>query len=506
MNQRQLTEKQLIEGALRKKKENNDKDLIQWFLDNKIPVPKSMVYGESYNKVKQLKTEIGKKGSSLLERETSDKDVEKKAIESFIDKDKKAENSETKPKTTEEKQKEEQEYLDKLMKLHEDKMKAFKEQIRKGDLVPTDKEFIQLIRLQQEIIRGQSRFEKEHGKEELSKLLNKNAKEENKQQVTILEEHQKKIDQLENLGKQLDDKLERIAILEYQYVNKQISEKNYELEKGNIQKEKIEVLIDINELDPAMLAKEEETLAKNKEFEEAVLGQSVVKQDKEHLNAPNLEDTKHISKVEKNQEEAVKESNEEMDKSHETAITNKEIMIDDMKTKIINSKEETETMSMVEQIVKLEQEKDVLSEQKEILTEKKEVSNFEIENPEKVEPDISSEIKEEMENFKIAVETNEDLKENIEQEEVGNDDFEFNLEKTVEPKGTSIKTAPSKDNEFVEKLRNSVVDIKSNDPKDLEEAKKYLQSLEEITNEAENQNKELSTQTKEEQTDAPVLK
>lgn len=506
MNQRQLTEKQLIEGALRKKKENNDKDLIQWFLDNKIPVPKSMVYDESYNKVKQLKTEIGKKGSSLLERETSDKDVEKKAIESFIDKDKKAENSETKPKTTEEKQKEEQEYLDKLMKLHEDKMKAFKEQIRKGDLVPTDKEFIQLIRLQQEIIRGQSRFEKEHEKEELSKLLNKNAKEENKQQVTILEEHQKKIDQLENLGKQLDDKLERIAILEYQYVNKQISEKNYELEKGNIQKEKIEVLIDINELDPAMLAKEEETLAKNKEFEEAVLGQSVVKQDKEHLNAANLEDTKHISKVEKNQEEAVKESNEEMDKSHETAITNKEIMIDDMKTKIINSKEETETMSMVEQIVKLEQEKDVLSEQKEILTEKKEVSDFEIENPEKVEPDISSEIKEEMENFKTAVETNEDLKENIEQEEVGNDDFEFNVEKTVEPKGTSIKTASSKDNEFVEKLRNSVVDIKSSDPKDLEEAKKYLQSLEEITNEAENQNKELSTQTKEEQTDAPVLK
>ncbi len=451
---------------LNKIKGKVDPEIAAWYkangLNKAIEVLKDSKSQERINSIKKNLNKRGREALNIKSRE----DTVVKAIEDAINKKNGVVKlaGEEKLKTPEERKKEEQEYLQKLINLHEEKMKMYKEQRKKEKLVPTEKELVFMVRLEQEIRHEKSKYEKKYGKEELSTLINKNFKEEKKQETKIMEDHQKKIDELEELNKKLDENLAKIEALEYQMTRGQISIEDYEKEKETLQKSKLEILWDINEMDPAILAAEEKEFAENEKYKEVAFRENYDKEQKKDLNDRNRATYNEIEKSKVNQKDKVAENKEEIEDRQQKAIDNKEDTIDELKTKIANTEDPDKVIAMTDQVTALEQEKEVSKEQSKMATGKEEVSYSEIKEPDKVQESLTTELENAMVEFKDVIEKQEELTKDIAPED-----------------------SKKEKNPFVENLKKSVVDIDSNP----NAAKEYLEAIEKTTIEAREYNKTL---------------
>ncbi len=446
-------------------KDETDKEKIKKDIDEAL----------EQSEKQENKTE--KNNKEKTEKESEEKDIaeDNQGVGNSANKDSKEEKSsvkegkenkkqeQDKPKTAEERKKEEQEYLDKLIKLHSEKMKVYKDQRKRDKLVPSDSDLIFMIRLQQEINKGRVKYEKEYGKEELTKILNKHFKEEKKEESKILEEHQKKIDKLEDLNKQLDEVLGKIEALEYQMSRGQISIEDYENEKEFLQKQKVETLWDINEMDPAMLAEEEMKFKENENFQNKAFGQGFEKQQRKDLDMKNFRTSKDLEQTKKEQQGEIKETNEAMEERHKRSIDNKEETIDELQSKIANETDEEKIVEYTEQAAKLEEDIEKSDEQQKMVQGKEDVGYTDIENATTIEGDFSEKLENAMVDFKKVIDEQEQLKEEIAPE------------------------TNKEENEFIRNMQNSIVDIEG----DPNAAREYLEAIKETTERAREYNEEL---------------
>ena len=445
-----------------------DPDIIAWYkvngLNKVIEVLKDTKSQERMNQIKKNLNKIGRETLNIKSRE----DTVVKAIEEAINKKNgvvKLDGVE-KLKTPEERQKEEQEYLQKIIKLHEEKMKTYKEQRRKEKLVPTEKELVFMVNLEQEIRHGKSEYEKKYGKEALSNLINKNFKEEKKQEAKIIEDHQKKIDELEELNRKLDETLTKIEALEYQMEHNQISIENYKKEKDGLQKSKLEILWDVNEMDPAILASEEKEFEENEKYKEVVFGENYVEEQKKNLNDGNRATYNNIENSKGNQEDKITENIEEIENRQQKAIDNKEVTIEKLKTKIANTEDPDKVIDMTKELVALNEDKERSIEQLEKATGKEDISYSELETPNKPLESLVEQYTEEIVDFKETIEETEELEKEIAPEKIKEESkFISEMQKlTYDPKD------PRQCEVYLEKMRKINIEAKEYN-KTLEESK-----------------------------------
>lgn len=449
-------------GSMGAKRQYVDPDIQAWYKANKIYSPINVLKDTKMKeRIKELKGTISAKGRKEL------------GLGVNSDKGKNTVGADgNKSKMPPEKKKEMQEYLDKLTKLHEEKMKTYNDQIKNHKLIPTDKELILMVKLQQEINKGRDKYEREYGTEELNKLMNKNFSEEKKEEKEVLNDHQKKIDELEKLNNDLDKVLGEIEILEYQMSKGQISVTDYDQKKEMLQKEKIKTLWDINKMNPEILAEEEKQLSENEKYKTNVLGETFEKEQKKDLNIQNTSKFKENNEIKDSQKEEIGENKQEIEKRQKVAIDNKEQTIEDIKVKIATTTDENEIIEMTEQVAGLENDIDISKEQERAVTSKEDIGYMEFENGIKPEQNYAKELESAMIDFKDVIEQQDNLTED------------------------KLPKARKEENPFILQMQKGVIDIN-----DENAAKKHIETIERITSDAKAYNKDL-----EKSGDAPETK
>lgn len=391
-------------------------------------------------------------------------------------------------------QKEEQEYLDKLIELHEIKMKTYIEQKKNAKLVPSEKDIVYMIMLQKEINNGKAKYENEFGKEALEELINKNFKDENIEKKAILEEHQIKINDFEKLNEKLDEIVKKIASLETARIENRISESDYNNSKEYYNLEKLDTIWDINQMDPAMLAREEKEFAENEKLADTVLGANYKTEFQNSLDQTNYHQSKIESATIKEQDGSIIENKQQTEEIHEEEQKNIEENIEKIKTDISREESAEAVVVLAEQLGNLEKDKEVSEKQEKVVEGPKDIQTQEIQQEETNKKQNSNELEEAMTDFQKNIMEIEDLEKGINNSEKvksqGDEKgvlrvFE-NFEGNTETIASTEQPSSQESTGFVNELKNLTIDINEDSA-----AEEYLNNIQQLNERATQYKEEL---------------
>ncbi len=362
-------------------------DIDEWLKENSMtPI------GEYESLSKRMKSKIQDIIKSLKEDkkiETSDDREEKDTLDEKdgkeeLDKDKKKEvkerenkdskegEQENKDKTEEEKKQEEvkekdeeekpinkDEYLGKVRKLHEMKIREYREEMKKDD-VNMDRHFVNMIYLQREVDLERQAYIKEHGMEELSSIENQYMKEELKYQKTLNIRRGKELTKLKELDKKLDAIIDKMQTLQKSLEDKNISVDEYNDEIRALENDKLETLWKINKLNPELLQEKQDRKQERDEYQKNVITKNINRQDS--MSKENRAKQQEIEVSEKKQQGIAGDVKNDMSETLKNDINEKEKRLDILrehlkKINIESPEGKKEALTIISEIQTLEAQK-----------------------------------------------------------------------------------------------------------------------------------------------------
>lgn len=476
--------------------ENNDIDLDKWFEENNVaPI------GEYESLTKKMKAKINEIISSLQEEketqmmdESNDRDekdtLDEKEGKEELDADKKKEveektrknseeideDKEKQDKSQEENEKDKEteevetpkkdEYLAKVKKLHEMKLKDYKDQMRK-DEVRVDKYFITMMYLQRSINRQRGAFIKEYGAEELTHIENEYLKEELKYEKTLNIRMEKDLSKLRQLDRKLDSILDKMKGLQKGLKDGNISLEEYNDEIENLEKDKLDTLWQINRLNPDLIEQKQEKIKTREFYEKQTTTAEINKERKRDMTPENKKKVETLEYNEKKQKGVAKEVHEDMKEMMEKDIDDKEKRLDELRRElkgvdITTADGKKEALEIIGEIQTLEAQK---------MSEEKQFDKLE-------------------KNMDTNTQSYSDLKESEIERREATDDYEESVQ-DVNPSEVS--------DDLMSQLKNQALE----DPSTPEQAEEYLDNLNEISEDAEKEQEENEIETDE--TEPPTL-
>lgn len=473
MNMSEGKAKELVNG------ENTDIDLDEWFKQNNVaPI------GEYENLSKKMKTKIQEIISSLKEEkekqmaeETDERDerdtLDEKEGKEELDENKKKEVDERKhedgeKEETDEEEKSEElenkkeekevenkeetpkkaEYLAKVKKLHEMKIRDYKDQMKKDDAT-VDKYFITMMYLQKNINRQRNAFIKEYGSEELTALENEYLKEELKYEKTLNVRMERDLNKLRQLDLKLDSILDKMQSLQKGLEDGSMSLEEYNDEINSLEKDKLDTLWQINRLNPELLEEKQENLKTRGEYEKKTTTASITKERKLDMTPENKVKTSVLEYNEGKQQGKAEEFHEDINEVMKNDIDEKEKRLDELRNKlkgvdITTPNGKKEALEIIGEIQALESQK---------MSQEKQLDNLE-------------------KNMGADVQNYSDLEESEIERRDSSEEF-GELVEDINPSEVS--------DDLMSQLRNQALE----EPSTPEQAEEYLDNINEISEEAE---------------------
>jgi len=268
---------------------------------------------EQIRKVKQ------EKGEEVPEDDEKDK-------EEIVDEDKEYKQSEAQEETPKK-----DEYLAKVKKLHEMKIKDYKDQMRKDD-PKVDKYFVTVMYLQRNINRQRAAFIKEYGDEELRKIENDYLKEELKYEKTLNMRMERDLSKLRALDQKLDSILDRMQTLQKGLEDENISLEEYNDEINSLEKDKLDTLWQINRLNPELLERKQENIKLREKYEKRISPENIAK--KKDLSPENKAKVSAIAYSEKKQDGVAKETNQNIKDTIVKDVDEKEKRLEELRKEL----------------------------------------------------------------------------------------------------------------------------------------------------------------------------
>ena len=265
---------------------------------------------------------IEKEGNKKEEKDERQEDLEDKEK----DEGKATESKEVDPK---------QVYLNKVRKLHQLKMIDYRDRIRKADDIAVDKGFITMILLQRQISKERAAYIKTYGEVELIELENDCAIAEARQEKKLLGRMDRELDRGQGLNKRLDDVMFKLEVLEEEMSrNKNIDEvyDDYVSDLQYLNKEKANIMWEINKLNPHVTEKKQDVLKEREAIEKRVSPMN--REEYKDKSAYNQAMENKINKMEKNQEGVSKEANEKLAETLDRKIEDTQIRLKENERKI----------------------------------------------------------------------------------------------------------------------------------------------------------------------------
>lgn len=265
---------------------------------------------------------IEKEGNKKEEKDERQEDLEDKEK----DEGKATESKEVDPK---------QVYLNKVRKLHQLKMIDYRDRIRKADDIAVDKGFITMILLQRQISKERAAYIKTYGEVELIELENDCAIAEARQEKKLLGRMDSELDRGQGLNKRLDDVMFKLEVLEEEMSrNKNIDEvyDDYVSDLQYLNKEKANIMWEINKLNPHVTEKKQDVLKEREAIEKRVSPMN--REEYKDKSAYNQAMENKINKMEKNQEGVSKEANEKLAETLGRKIEDTQIRLKENERKI----------------------------------------------------------------------------------------------------------------------------------------------------------------------------
>lgn len=271
------------------------------------------------DKKEQVEKEKQEKG------EESPEDAEKDK-EELTDEDK-----EDKQNDEQEETPKKDEYLARVKKLHEMKIKDYKDQMRKDD-PKVDKYFIAMMYLQRNINRQRAAFIKEYGDEELRKIENDYLKEELKYEKTLNMRMEKDLSKLRALDQKLDSILDRMQILQKGLEDGNISLEEYNDEINSLEKDKLDTLWQINRLNPELLEQKQENIKLREKYEKRISPENIAK--KKALSPENKAKVSAIEYSEKKQDGVAEKINQNIKDTIMKDVDEKEERLEELRKEL----------------------------------------------------------------------------------------------------------------------------------------------------------------------------